>query len=447
MANSIFWQVAARRVKIRRSILRVTAAIASSLLPIVPAWGQLSTTASATFLPFPRFTPVSIHTHEPNSPGPNETFMNAELMPEDSSFDFASMLQPGPSESETSSTATTAESAGSALATVPDMYGDFFSRGSMAFHDAYGRQGTGEYPQLGSVKVGENASPLPRDRFYFNYQHYNQALNFSLSTAAGMPEYRSAAFDRYVVGMEKTWGDGLWSFEVRAPFSGSADTVFTEGFTANNGNAGNFAVMVKRLLYQSESLAIGTGLSVSLPTGADARFTIDDCQLTVNNQLLKLQPFIGVLKTFNDRAFLQGFLQLDLSATGNDVTLQTSANQFVPQKVGELSERTYLFVDASAGYWLYRPPYATLVTGLAAVAELHYNAALDDGDTLRVRTSKTYFRFGPETSSLEIVNSVVGIHLELFGRTVLRAGAGVPLTDGQNRSFGSELTFSVNHRY
>lgn len=372
-------------------------------------------------------------------------------------FRFARVRQPEPPELEpvspgtnvgSTASAASADSSEDGLASVPDMYGDFFSRGNFAFAYACNcLRGTAEYPQLGSVKIGENNSALPQDRFYFLYQHYNQALNFELSTAAGNPAARSLSFDRYVLGAEKTFFDGIFSLEVRAPFSGNADTAFDEGFSANNGRAGNLALIVTSLLYQSQSSAVTAGLGLSAPTGSDAQITVEDCLLTVKNQSPKLQPFVAVAKTLGDRGFFQAFVQLDVSTAGNEVTLQTAAGRFVPYEIGKLSERTYLFVDASAGYWLYRAPRAALVTGLAAVAELHYNAGLDDADTLRVHTGKTQFQFGPQRSSLNIVNGTFGLQLELFQRTALRVAGMVPVTDRRNRSFGNELMISLNHRY
>ena len=65
---------------------------------------------------------------------------------------------------------------------------------------------------VGRVKVADDQSPLPRDRFIFNYDHFDDVR----LTAGGI------SVNRYVVGFEKTCLDGGASVEVRVPF---ADTL------------------------------------------------------------------------------------------------------------------------------------------------------------------------------------------------------------------------------
>ena len=76
--------------------------------------------------------------------------------------------------------------------------------------------------------------------------------------------------DRYVVGLEKTLFCGMWSVEVRMPFTEAID-IREDEFTIEAGNIGNLAVNFKRLLYKSHCTAISAGVGVSTPTAEEAR--------------------------------------------------------------------------------------------------------------------------------------------------------------------------------
>ncbi|MFM9058171.1 MAG: hypothetical protein ACKOSQ_03420, partial [Planctomycetaceae bacterium] len=61
---------------------------------------------------------------------------------------------------------------------------------------------------VGFVKLSENVSPLPRDRVYFNYSYFHNAL---------IGDIRNDV-NRFTPGFEKTFADGWTSIEVRTPF-------------------------------------------------------------------------------------------------------------------------------------------------------------------------------------------------------------------------------------
>lgn len=341
-----------------------------------------------------------------------------------------------------------AQSAVLGLASVPNMYGDFFSTNCFCFWSCpLWAEGAACFPQLGYTKISENNSALPQDRWYFNYQHYHNALSGNISPGSGLLQNRSLDLDRYTVGFEKAFLDGLWSVELRMPFFGSSGAVFDEGFAFSNGRAGNLAVINKLLLYESETSAFAAGVGTSLPTGTESRLTVAEDLFTIHNDAVHIQPFLGMLISPGGRAFYQAMAQLDIPVQGNNVTVQADGQAFRPELVGVLNNPTYLYLDASVGYWLFHRPGTGAFTGLAMIAEAHYTASLSDADVIDGATSDTQFRFRPVRNRLKMVTATMGLHAELFDRTALRGAVVMPLTNEENRFFDTEIWFSINHRF
>ena len=55
------------------------------------------------------------------------------------------------------------------------------------------------------MKIGDDTSPLPVDRVFFDYNHFHNAL----LTANG----QDISLNRYTFGLEKTYFDGMTSVE------------------------------------------------------------------------------------------------------------------------------------------------------------------------------------------------------------------------------------------
>lgn len=333
------------------------------------------------------------------------------------------------------------------LASVPDMYGDYFARNTFLFNSSnIATDGFAHYPQRGRVKIGENNSVVPRDRFYFMYQQYQNAIESAIvPQPAGNRKGRSAPLNRFTLGAEKTWLNGLWSTEIRMPMMGGADTVYDVDVFTSYGNAGNLALVIKRLLFESETTAVSAGLGFSLPTGEDTEFDLGDEIFMLANEVVHLQPFLGYLQT-GDRVFFQGFLQLDIPTGGNQVTSRIAG--FATEGFGALTDQTFLFFDGSAGYWMYRDQTAPVVTGLAAIAELHFTGSLSNASRINGQTTNiTTFVFQPTKDPLTAVTMTSGLHVELTRRTALRAAVVLPLVDEDARAFDSELWVSINCRY
>src|SRR5690606_25544046 len=91
---------------------------------------------------------------------------------------------------------------------VPNMIGDLLGGGSalqtsdVSFLSIPTAGGGGA---LGRFQISENNSPLPQNRFYFNYSHFHNSQIFG-------PHITS--LDRYTPGFEKTFLDGLMSYQI-----------------------------------------------------------------------------------------------------------------------------------------------------------------------------------------------------------------------------------------
>ena len=96
-------------------------------------------------------------------------------------------------------------------------------------------------------KIAENNRPLPTDRIYFVYNHFHNALDVQ-SPMAVIPE-ESFSIDRYTLGIEKTFGCGCWSAELRLPVTSDFDFA-GPGASVEGGHLGDLAVVLKRAAAQ-----------------------------------------------------------------------------------------------------------------------------------------------------------------------------------------------------
>ena len=117
---------------------------------------------------------------------------------------------------------------------------------------------------VGRTKISEDNSPIPRDRVFFNYDYYGDAL----LTRNGFDVHRMSA------GFESTFAGGQGSVEVRVPFASTLDSTFTVGgLSARNTELGNVAVALKWLLNPGAEVQFAAGLAAALPTGNDSVVT------------------------------------------------------------------------------------------------------------------------------------------------------------------------------
>ncbi len=348
------------------------------------------------------------------------------------------------------------------LASVPNMFGDLAGATSTFIGEAGASgatSGTFTLPIAGGGsrigKISENDSPIPRDRVFFSYNHFQNVVQLSETPILppGPTLFRQAPIDRYTMGVEKTFFGGWTSVELRMPFLGSLDAQLPNvGMTG--GNFGNLTVVLKSLLYMDSSTAIGAGMAIETPTGSDTFTRIVTTRLQFRNEATHLLPFIGFVWSPGDPRwgwgsglFLTGFAQMDINTASNTIDV-LGPNNTPAATVGKLTDQNLAFLDLAAGYWLYRDPYAPRLTGLAAVTELHYTTSLQDADRINGTIQNTGpFSLNSTDKRFDVLNGTIGVQALLYDASSLRVAGVFPLGNDNRRLFDSEVQVQYNRRF
>ena len=263
----------------QRSAKRRIAVMLWALLPLA-AWAVGTRAAQGQAAPPPAASPPQ--TTPPAAP-------SAAPAPPEPEFAFGSAADLGAGES--------------ANAAAPYMIGDFFVGGgqiSVFKETSTGLVLTtvGQIPSAGGtqrVKICEDNSPIPVDRVFFDYNHFENAI---LSSG---PQPRSLDADRYTPGFEKTFWDGMASVQLRVPAAHTQNAdVFLDGTDPLDNEFGNMDVTLKFLLYRSDDFALAVGSAVNLPTAEGTRiFTTDNTAptFTIADNAYHILPYVGGLWT------------------------------------------------------------------------------------------------------------------------------------------------------
>jgi hypothetical protein len=289
---------------------------------------------------------------------------------------------------------------------------------------------------VGRTKIADNTSPIPRDRLLFDYNLFD-----NVPLAPGGVDVH-----RFTPGFEKTFFDGMMSFEMKIPMAVTLDNSLVAGAEPNrsHGEFGNMALTVKSLLLQRETWVMSGGLTVGVPT-ADATsvsFADGTPAVEIKNEAVHLEPFLGFLWTPDERWFTQGFIQWDFAANDNPVLANQFGDRLTP--IGNLHDTTFQYVDLGLGYWLYREPERCAgLIGVAGVAEVHWNTSLQD--TVPVASGR--YRIGTYASNIDVIDLTVGAHLEFANRTTVTLGYATPLGAGVDRGFDGEFRVMLNRYF
>ena len=334
--------------------------------------------------------------------------------------------------------------ASAAQSFAPTMIGDFFAGGGggrlfltyNSSNNAVPNPSPGAF--VPTFKMAENTSPLPQDRIYFDYSDYSDV---PLSSPG-------ISVNSFTPGFEKTFFDGLMSFELRVPMAESlSHVVYTGGApTGDTAQIGDVAFAIKGLLFRRDTFALSGGLAMSVPTAGGTSVSslpIDPSPyLIFTHESTHLMPFLGTLWTPNESLFAISYLQVDVDVNGDLVSYSpTPLTPFAP--VGRYRDQTFMYIDTSIGYWLFRDEErGRLVTGFAPVFEVHVNQSLEPSHVLAVPGSdvKVGGNAGGIPSNISIVDLTAGFDTKLGKNAMLTTAYCVPVTtdrcfDGQLRVF------------
>ncbi|MEC9091779.1 MAG: hypothetical protein VX438_03670 [Planctomycetota bacterium] len=341
------------------------------------------------------------------------------------------------------------------LGRTPRMFGDWFGPGIGIATSSQGPsmidqvEAFAQIPQSGRVgKIAENNSALPFDRFFVNYSYFHNAYDASVFGPDPLENSANTAINRYTVGMERTFLDGLASLETRFVLSDTPDLVHNpgpSGYQSFSPTLGNISLATKFLLIENECTALAAGLGLELPTGGDTYIKSRSTILKMENRSAYLSPYISLLKnSANNSWFLNAFIQVEcplagdrisgISALTGDTTLQ-----------GKYNSQTSLFVDVAVGRWIYQQEKG-LVTGIATFIEGHYNGSLNEADafndTISDGSFNTFYALNPLQRQFNIVNLTAGLHIEIADQTKLRIGSVFPVSE--QRAFDGEFGIQLS---
>jgi len=265
------------------------------------------------------------------------------------------------------------------------------------------------------VKISENNSPIPRDRFIANYNFFNDVIG-------GIGDV-----NRYAFGFERTFLNGSSSIEVLFPFASTlaADQV-ANGVIAKNTQFGDIPIILKTILAERDEYVLAGGLGITVPTGSDARvFNTNGNEIIhIDHASVHLLPYLALLRGYDSGWYWQSFLQMDIDSNGNSVQADLSGANLRP--VGVLQEQTLLFADLGVGYQFTElgddSPLA-----IAATAELHYATALQKSDSIRAGT----LDIRNLVNRFDVVNLTLGVNFLTNRNFSIRPAMVIPLSDDQ----------------
>ncbi len=318
---------------------------------------------------------------------------------------------------------------------LPSMFGDFFAVGSLqaTFQEVEQSGQTLNVPAgggaVGRIKVAENNSPIPRNRFFFNYNFFN-------NVAGGIGDV-----NRYEFGYEQTFWEESSSIEIAVPFASTLDAnQFDDGRRATDTRFGDVAIALKTILFEGESCLIAGGLGLSFPSSGDSRVFdfFGDQILRLENETVHIQPYLAALHSYESGWYWQGFLQVDVDAGRTTVLGDTSSGNL--QEIGVLQEQTLLFLDVGFGYWLTQASSGT--PAVAVTAEIHYATTLQDADV--VGDDFIGFQLASSINRFDIVNLTLGASILANDAFTIRPAMVIPLAGGDDDQFDYEAMVQMN---
>jgi hypothetical protein len=202
---------------------------------------------------------------------------------------------------------------------------------------------------------------------------------------------------------------------------------------------GNLNLVLKHLIYQDEAFAVALGMGLGLPTGSDLTGTFGADSFRLTNDSVYLLPYLGGTYA-QDAYFITGYMQLDVAANGDELTISTLGSQ------GKLNAPTFARFDLSLGYWLIQDAAYRYLDGVALVTEFHYITTLTNADLLQPNTFGPY-SLGYDENRVDFLNFTTGLHFQLTELANLRVGAVFPMKTDPDRQFDGEIQVSFNRNF
>ena len=288
---------------------------------------------------------------------------------------------------------------------------------------------------IGRSRLSDNNSALPQDRVYFDYSYFHNAA----LTANGVD------VNRFSPGIEKTFGDGIGSVEVRMPMGLTLNSSRISGAAPDTSHAefGNMVIAPKLLLFADQNMAIAAGCGVTIPTAddVDVRMANGVDVLSITNEAVHLLPYFAMLYAPEDsNAFAHAFLTFDFDTNGAATYANVTGGGL--ERIGTWNDQNLVSLNVAYGQFLYQSCCRNdRLQSVAWSTELHYTATINDADTV----AGGAFTVGNPNADLSLLNATVGGHVRL-GQTTVTLGYTTPLTSS-DRVFDGELRFFANRAF
>ena len=308
--------------------------------------------------------------------------------------------------------------------------------------------------------IADNNKPLPQNRIFFDYRHYNNSIGTDAGGFATPLILRRQNFDNFLLGIEKTLDeDELVSIDIRVPFSGNAN-VNSPGYAVSGDQFGNIPVSWKQAILLEDSYSVVAGSTLITPTGGNVSGQMMGTPFSLENEAWHLAPFIGGMLTPRLSAGPGGFNSLfspDAAAILNRTTFQFFGAVDFPlndQSVivagtapGGYREPMFMSLNSAVVLNLFNAPKAKNLTRLDGSVELHYLKNIGGGSSFASQPQG----LGPLTFSqsrvTDVLNMTAGLSAEIRRNTRIQVAAAAPLASSSSlnhRAFDGELIISIN---
>jgi hypothetical protein len=279
------------------------------------------------------------------------------------------------------------------------------------------RLATALTPSVRGVKIAENQSPRPQDRFFYSFNYFAN-INAEVNQRLDSPVTNLRAY-RHVFGMEKTFNEGRGSFGLRLPLNTlTADNRMPARFQQLGGTStalGDLSVFAKYVFEDDRATGnlVSAGLAITPPTGPD---TFAGSRAVQGVHTTTFQPFLGYIWNYR-KLYLHGFSAFDFPA--------------------DFREATLLFNDVGLGYYLYRNPDPDgLLMVIAPTFEVHVSTPINHRDV---------FNANEVGATQDVVNLTYGVNVGLARDAMLTFGFVTPVTSP--KPFDYEAILLLNLRF
>jgi hypothetical protein len=262
---------------------------------------------------------------------------------------------------------------------------------------------------------------------------------------------------RFTFGVEKTFDDGLKSFEARMSFAHtlSSNQIYRTPAGAPpfvtqalDDEFGNLVLTYKQVIRPLDDGIVTAGIGIGLPT-ADDQLLFNRAEenplllMKVHNDAVHLMPFIAFMRQPNDKLMIQGFAQVDFATSANPVLIRTEAGQGPLTNAAKIEDVPLLFLDLGLAYkWIENRE--GLINAITPLLELHYSLGMRDRDQLQPgQDGPPIFDF--ETSGrISVLNLTAGASLQMGDSIFVRPAFSIPLSNGAGASYDYEFGVHVN---